>query len=263
MDQEIPTLLAADEPPAVMVARAEGGGDYFITCEHSGRAIPRRLGDLGVAPADLTRHIAWDIGVAGVGRALSAALDATLVTQTYSRLVIDCNRTPETPQSILSLSEETEIPGNRDVTAAEVAARAREVFHPYHDRIAALLDRRAAAGRASILVALHSYTPVYHGETRPWHIGILYNRDDRLARVLLDLLAGETDLIVGDNKPYFVDDSTDYTIPVHGERRGIPHVEIEIRQDLIADAAGQADWAARLTRLFQAARDQLAAASVI
>lgn len=262
MDQAIPTLLAADEPPAVAVARADGGGDYFITCEHSGRAIPRRLGDLGVAQSDLTRHIAWDIGVAGVGRGLAGALDATLVTQTYSRLVIDCNRTPETPQSILTLSEGTEIPGNRDVTAA-AAARAREVFHPYHDRIATLLDRRAAAGQATILVALHSYTPVYHGATRPWHIGILYNRDDRLARVLLDLLAGAADLTVGDNQPYFVDDTTDYTIPIHGERRGIPHVEIEIRQDLIAEQAGQAEWAARLAGLFSAARDRLAANSAI
>ena len=250
-------LLAPDEPPTFTVDNADGPSPFFLTCDHAGKIIPRRLGSLGVPDSELVRHIAWDIGAAATSRLLSRRLGAALVMQTYSRLVIDSNRAPGVPTSIVTLSESTEIPGNRNLGADQVAARVREVFKPYHDRIVALLDSRKQRKRPTILVAMHSFTPVFKGVARPWHIGVLYNRDRRLAGIMLDLLRAEPDLTVGDNEPYSVGDLTDYTIPVHGEQRGIPHVEIEIRQDLIAGADGQAAWADRLARVLTAAERRL------
>lgn len=250
-------LLQADEAGPVRVLREAGRSDFFLTADHAGQTIPRRLGTLGLPESERARHIAWDIGIAGVTERLSAALDATAVFQAYSRLVIDCNRGHGVDSSIPTVSETTEIPGNRDLSPDDRAARQREVFVPYHARIRALLDARAEAGRRTVLVAMHSFTPVFKGERRPMHVGVLYNRAPRLARILLDLLRTEGDLQVGDNAPYSVSDSTDYTIPVHGERRGLEHVEIEVRQDLIADEAGQAAWAVRLARLLREADAEL------
>jgi predicted N-formylglutamate amidohydrolase len=251
------TLLDPDEPNAVTFDNEAGRSVFFLTCDHGGRAIPRRLDRLGLAEPDTMRHIAWDIGIAGVGRLLSPLLDAALIIQTYSRLVIDCNRDPEVPSSIPEVSEDTEVPGNRGLTRDGRTARVEAVFRPYHDRIAAELDRRQAEGHASVLVALHSFTPVFRGVPRPWHVGVLFNRDARLAHPLLGLLRAEGDLTVGENEPYRVTDLTDYTVPIHGERRGLPYLEIEIRQDLITEPAGQAAWAERLARLLPAAYAEL------
>ena len=259
-DMSEPRLLDSDEPPPVRVLRAEGPSDLFFTADHAGRKIPRRLGRLGVPETELTRHIAWDIGIRAVTERLSAALDATAVVQTYSRLVIDCNRSPGVPGSIPPISEHTPIPGNVDLTDADRDARVGEIFKPYHDRIAALLDARAAAGRRTVFIAMHSFTPVFKGESRAMEVGVLYNRDVRLAGILLDLLRAEGDLTVGDNAPYAVSDTSDYGVPVHAERRGLAHVEIEIRQDLIADAQGEAAWAERMARLLAAADARLKAA---
>jgi predicted N-formylglutamate amidohydrolase len=239
-------LLGPDDGRPVEMHRAEGGSPFVLTCEHAGREIPRRLGDLGVEESELRRHIAWDIGAAEVARLLSARLDATLILQTYSRLVIDCNRTIDSHDSIPTVSEHTEIPGNRNLHPDEAAARVDEVFRPYHDSIARALDDRRDNGRESVLVALHSFTPVYKGASRPWHVGLLYNRDDRLAHILMNLMNGERGLCLGDNEPYAISDETDYTVPVHGERRGILHIEFEIRQDLVESEAGQREWAERL-----------------
>jgi predicted N-formylglutamate amidohydrolase len=184
---------------------------------------------------------------------LSAALDAPAILQAYSRLVIDCNRDPSVPTSIPEISELTPIPGNVGISHAERETRVREIFAPYHARIAALLDARAAAGRRTVLAAMHSFTPVFKGESREVQVGVLFNRDVRLASALLALLRAEGDVVVGENAPYAITDTSDYTVPVHGEKRGLPHVEIEIRQDLIADASGQAAWAARFARLLPAA----------
>jgi predicted N-formylglutamate amidohydrolase len=233
----------------VQVLRPDGRSGFLLTADHAGRAIPRRLGDLGLPDSERERHIAWDIGIAGVTERLSEALDATAVLQTYSRLVIDCNRQPELDSSIPTISELTAVPGNEGLSPAEREVRRREIFMPYHERIAALVEARAGAGRRTVLVAMHSFTPVFKSVPRQVEIGILYNRDTRLAHILLDLLRAEDDLAVGDNQPYAVGDLTDYTVPVHAERRGLAHVEIEIRQDLIADDAGQEAWAARLARL--------------
>ncbi|MBI1774794.1 MAG: N-formylglutamate amidohydrolase [Proteobacteria bacterium] len=250
-------LLAADEPPAVTILREDGGSPFFLTADHAGKTLPRRMGGLGLPEGELERHIAWDIGIAGTSRLLADRLDAFLILQTYSRLVIDCNRAPGVPTSIPVLSELTRIPGNEQLTAADAAARVREIFEPYHGRIVRELDARRDTGRPTVLIAMHSFTPVFKDFARPWHVGVLYNRDPRLARIMLKLLGTEGDLVVGDNEPYAISDESDYTIPVHGERRGIPHVEIEIRQDLIADAKGQAAWADRLARLLEEAYRQL------
>src|SRR5690242_15485534 len=167
------SLLAPDEPAPVRVLREDGRSDLFLTADHAGRCIPRRLGDLGVPATELDRHIAWDIGIAGVTERLSALLGATAVLQAYSRLVIDCNRNPEWPSAMPEVSELTPIPGNVGLSAAQRAARVREIFRPYHDRIGALLDARAAAGRRTVLVAMHSFTPVFKGERRDTQVGVL------------------------------------------------------------------------------------------
>ena len=253
-------LLAADEPPPVRVLHPDGASDLFLTADHAGRDIPRRLGRLGVAESELTRHIAWDIGIRGVTERLSAAFNATAVFQTYSRLVIDCNRAPGVSSSIPEISEHTVVPGNLGLSDAEKIARVVGIFSPYHDRIGGLLDARAAAGRRTVYIAMHSFTPTFKGESRAMEVGVLYNRDARLANILLDLLRAEGGLTVGDNAPYAVSDLTDYGVPVHAERRGLPHVEIEIRQDLIADAAGEAAWADRMARLLAVADARLKAA---
>jgi predicted N-formylglutamate amidohydrolase len=239
-------LLAPDEPPAVIEYRAAGASPFLLVCDHAGRRIPRRLHNLGLPESELARHIAWDIGIAGVGRRLADRLDACLVMQPYSRLVIDCNRPPGSIESIVTESDGTRIVGNETMSTHDAELRAREIFAPYHGAIARHLDERERAGRATMLISLHSFTPVYAGFVRPWQAGVLYNRYRALADALRMALSVPGDLTVGDNEPYTVDDETDYTIPVHGEARGIPHVAIEIRQDLIAGDAGQQEWAERL-----------------
>jgi predicted N-formylglutamate amidohydrolase len=242
-------LLGTAEVPPVVEENAAGRSPYLLTCDHYGRLIPQALGDLGLPASELTRHIAWDIGIAGVAERLSAGLGAHLIAQRYSRLVIDCNRPPCVASSIPLISEATTISGNEGLTRAAAEARRKTIFDPYHRRIAEVIDRRLRDGMPTVLVALHSFTPVYAGVARPWHIGTLYHRDTKLPPVLLRLLRGEGDLVVGDNEPYAVSDQTDYTIPVHGEARGLMNSGIEIRQDLIADQAGERQWAERLARI--------------
>jgi predicted N-formylglutamate amidohydrolase len=254
-------LLAADEPLPVAVYNVGGASPLLLVADHAGNTTPRALGRLGVAAPEWQRHIAFDIGIAGVGRILADTLDAMLIQQSYSRLVIDCNRPPGAPTSIPEISELTPIPGNVGLSDAERQARADEIFRPYHARIEVELEHRRLAGRATALIALHSFTPVFKGVARAWHVALLYNRDARLAHRLLALLRDVPDLVVGDNQPYFVSDTTDYTIPVHGERRGLPHALIEIRQDLIADDGGQRKWAGIVARVLPQAYAELTASN--
>jgi predicted N-formylglutamate amidohydrolase len=242
-------LLDAEDVPPVHEDNTKGRSPFLLTCDHYGRAIPRVLGDLGLPESELARHIAWDIGIAGVAERLSKHLDAHLIAQRYSRLVIDCNRPPCVASSIPRFSEATVIPGNEGLARDAAEVRRLAIFEPYHRRICEAIDARLRDGVPTVLVALHSFTPAYAGVARPWHIGTLYNRDTKLAPLLLKLLRAETDLVVGDNEPYTVSDATDYTIPVHGEARGLMNTGIEIRQDLIADAAGQKQWADRLANI--------------
>lgn len=250
-------LLAAHEPAATFVERAGAESPFFITCDHASNRLPEALGDLGVGAADRDRHIAWDIGALGVARGLGAALDATLVASGYSRLVIDLNRPAHREDRFPLRSEGTPIPGNVGLGAADRERRYAALFAPYHETIAELLDARRSRGQPTVLVAIHSFTPVYAGIARPWEIAILSQRDRRVADCLLQALRRDSILDVGDNVPYRVTDDGDYGIPIHGERRGLPHVLIELRQDTIAAACGQRAWVARLAPLLRAAWLQL------
>ena len=246
------TLLGADDPAPFQVYRGHGGSPFVLIADHAGQAIPARLGDLGLSQAERDRHIGWDIGIAGLTERLSEKLDAFAILQVYSRLVIDCNRPLDAAGSIVSISDGTVVPGNQSVDEDGKVARALEIFAPYHARITQELDQRSARSGMPVLVAMHSFTPEFGGVSRPWHAGVLYHRDARLAHALLAALRAEPGLVVGDNEPYAISDGSDYAIPVHGEQRGLLHVELEIRQDLIEDARGQAVWAERLARILPA-----------
>ncbi len=239
-------LLGSQEPDPVNTLNLDGKSPIFLVCEHAGNRIPGKLGDLGLKAADRERHIAWDIGADGLSKRLSSLLDAPLITQTYSRLVCDCNRSTQAESFIPSLSEETPIPGNEGVSAEEILARTDEIYWPLHRRIEQEIDRRLASGKPVVFISVHSFTPVFLGEERPMHLGLLYARDPRLATLVGSVLREQDDLKVVDNEPYALDYDRDYTVPVHGERRGIPSLEFEVRQDLIAKPDGQNIWAERL-----------------
>src|SRR5450631_1767713 len=260
MQNPVAQLLAADEPPAFLEISSQGRSPFIIVVDHAGARIPRGLKNLGLPSAELERHIAWDIGALGVARGVAAAIDAQLVAQNYSRLVIDCNRDPKVASSIPHISETSEIPGNFNLSATDIAARRAELFDPYHLRIRGLIDERLAAERPTIVVAQHTMTDIYKGVRRPMHAAVLYNRDRRFAGLVLNMLRREAHLNIADNEPYFVSDETDYTIPYHAEARSLPYVEIEIRQDLVSDDAGQVEWAARIARALKDTEQEFTAA---
>jgi predicted N-formylglutamate amidohydrolase len=261
MDSAFPSansrLLGATDVHPVFEQNVDGSSPFVFTGDHYGRLIPKSLGDLGLPESELVRHIVWDIGIAGVAERLSNFLDAHLIAQRYSRLVIDCNRPPGVLSSMPLLSEATTIPGNHGLSHQDAETRRREIFDPYHRRIGEAIERRLREKRPTILLALHSFTPIYAGVARPWHVGTLYRRDTILPPLLLSALRAEGDLVVGDNEPYAVSDTTDYTIPVHAEARGLMCSGIEIRQDLIANESGQQQWAERLARILSAVEERL------
>jgi predicted N-formylglutamate amidohydrolase len=252
-DDTVRTLLMPDEPPPFMATQTGAQSNFVLVVDHASARIPRRLGTLGVPESELRRHIAWDIGALAVARLVAQALEAPLVAQNYSRLVIDCNRDPSVASSIPTVAEFTAIPGNENLSEAEAAARRAEIFDPYHNHIDALLDQRTAAGRTTLLIAQHSMTNIFKGARRDMHAAVLYNRDRRFAGRVLESLRREPGVLVADNEPYFLSDATDYTIPRHAEARALPHVEIEVRQDLISEAAGQEQWAQRIVRALREA----------
>jgi predicted N-formylglutamate amidohydrolase len=258
-EQVLPSLLGSEDPAIYTIHRGEGASPYVLLADHGGQQVPRSLQGLGLPQAELDRHIGWDIGIAGVTRALSERLDAWAIEQTYSRLLIDCNRPLASPTLIPEVSDGTAIPGNAGLSDAQRQQRIDAIHAPYHARIEAELSARAGAHRPTLLVMMHSFTPAMNGMQRPWHAGVLYHRDTRFAHALLQALRDEGDLVVGDNEPYSVSSTSDYAVPVHGEGRGLVHVELEIRQDLIADAAGQHAWAERLARVFGALESRLVA----
>ena len=256
-------LATGDDPAPVLEENASSRSPFLLISDHYGRAIPHVLGDLGLAESELRRHIAWDVGIAGVADALCEHLDAHLIAQRYSRLVIDCNRPLQAPSSIPRISESTVIPGNEALSREAASARRREVFDPYHRRIREVIDHRLREGIPTVLVALHSFTPVYAGIARPWHVGTLYWRDNGLPSLLLKSFRAQGELVVGDNEPYAVSEETDYSIPVHGEARGLLNSGIEIRQDLIAEEAGQREWADRLANILIDIEAQLRAQALL
>jgi predicted N-formylglutamate amidohydrolase len=241
------TLLAPDERTVAIALNPGAASPFLLLGDHAGREIPRALGTLGLPADERRRHIAWDIGVAGLGQALSAALGATFIRQRFSRLVIDCNRDPSVGSSIPKSSEWTDIPGNLGLSEEDLLARRTAIFDPYHEHLRTLIDQRIAAGRSVVLVAQHSMTNSFKGVQREMHAAVLYNRDRRFASLVLEMLRREAQLTIAENEPYFVSDQSDFTIPRHAEARGLPYVAIEIRQDLITSEAGQAEWAVRIT----------------
>ncbi|MDB5428982.1 MAG: N-formylglutamate amidohydrolase [Caulobacter sp.] len=242
-------LLGRDDPSPVFVVNRGGSSPFLLLGDHAGRAIPQKLNGLGLPPEALDQHIAWDIGIHGLGERLSALLDATFIRQSYSRLVVDCNRKHTAADFVAAVSDGQAIPGNADLKTSDRSARRREVHMPYHHRITGALEARDQQALDTILVALHSFTPSMNGIDRPWHYGVLHRDDSKASAKLLAALRAELgDKLVGDNQPYAMD-GVDYTIPFHADPRGLDYLEIEIRQDLLADAPGQDAVAALLAKV--------------
>jgi predicted N-formylglutamate amidohydrolase len=242
-------LLDADETPPWIVLNPGAASPFLLLGDHAGRIIPRKLTALGLPPSERVRHIAWDIGVAGLGAVLAETLNASFIRQRYSRLVIDCNRDPARDDAIPVVSDGAAIPGNANLDPADRRTRLAEVSAPYHARISIELDARAARGLPTTLVSLHSFTPAMNGFARPWEFGVLHADNSAFSRaVLARLTAALGPDVVGDNQPYRMDE-VDYTIPRHAGPRGLDYLELEVRQDLIADQAGQRQVAARIARV--------------
>jgi predicted N-formylglutamate amidohydrolase len=248
-------VLSPGERPPFEVVNSWGPSRVILICEHAGIEVPASLDRLGLAPEAFALHIASDIGANGVARLLAATLDAALVLQPYSRLVVDCNRGFEAPDCFPEVSDTVPVPGNASLSMRDRRERFDAIHAPFHREIGAILDRRGPASRP-IVVSIHSFTPALAstGVLRPWEIGLLFNRDDRFARRLMSALKGlRPDIVAAFNQPYVGSDATDYTIPVHGERQGVEHVLIEIRNDLIAVPEGQAHWGALLAEALRQA----------
>lgn len=239
-------LLLAGEPPAFTLWWPARARPVLLVCDHAAPCIPARLADLGVPEAALRTHIAWDIGAAALAGQLARALDAAVVQTGYSRLVVDCNRHPDDPTLMPVQSDGISIPGNRNLSASGRAGRMAGLYWPYHRAIEAQLARLAGPDASPVLIAVHSFTPVMDGRQRPWHVGVLWDRDPRLALPLLAALRGDGDLVVGDNEPYSGRDPAGFTIDHHAQAHGLAHVSVEVRQDLLATTAGIATWAQRL-----------------
>ncbi|MFK3666801.1 N-formylglutamate amidohydrolase [Ochrobactrum teleogrylli] len=235
-------LLAIDEPPPYAVVNPDGASSFLLLCEHASNRIPRALGDLGVSHAERQRHIAWDIGVNALSQRLSAALDAPLFMTNYSRLVIDCNRPLHVPSAIPEISEATPVPGNFGLSEPERQQRIDTLFLPFAGAVKRRLDLRAEQNLPTIVVGVHSFTPVYSGTVRPWHAGVLYGDAKVFGRALISALQKETGLIIGDNEPYDIHPDEDYTVPTHADRRKLPGVLIEVRHDLIETLDDVAQW---------------------
>lgn len=242
-------ILDASDMAPVSVVNPEGKSDIVIACDHAGHGIPGLLSTLGLSDRELESHIAWDIGARTVSEEMSRRLDATLVLQNFSRLVIDCNRDPASEDSIALNAEWGPIPGNAHLAPEDAAARRREIFEPYHEALRSILDERHENGRRAMLVAIHSFTPALRGVERPWHVSVMFEPGSAFADSLIKLLTRDERLAVGANLPYALDPQIDFTLPVHGQRRGLPHLGVEIRQDLLATEAEQIAWGRRLSSL--------------
>lgn len=246
------TDSSPDWPPAVEILNDTGRAPFVLICEHASNHVPSEYARLGLDDEQLARHIGWDIGAASVTRALSERLDATAFLGGYSRLLIDLNRPLHVADSIPLRSEATDIPGNHSLDSAERERRARLIFHPFHDSLRAHIDRRAADGHRSILIAIHSFTPLYLGRSRAWHAGVLFEKAEALGQALIAHLRRDPMLNVDANVPYSVGAEEDYALVVHGDALGNPAALIEIRNDLIANTAGVAEWTDRLSQALSA-----------
>lgn len=236
-------LILGDEPPPFELIEGDGRSGLIFVCDHASRRFPSALGPLGIPDRHLDEHIVWDIGAAGVARRLQQRFAADGVFANYSRLVIDLNRRLTDASAIPAISDGILIPGNLGLSEETRDLRARVFHEPYHAAIEALIERRSGNGRVPVFLGIHSFTPRFHGTERPWHAGILWDRDPRLPVPMLAALRAHRELVIGDNEPYSGRHTADYSIDRHAETRGMAHAGIELRQDLIADDAGQDRWA--------------------
>jgi predicted N-formylglutamate amidohydrolase len=241
-------ILSSSDQDPIGILRPDSRTKFFLTCDHASSNVPEALCDLGLSKDELQRHIGWDIGALGVAQELSKRLDATLVWQKYSRLVVDCNRVLEHPGLIPKESETTPILGNINITEEERHQRISEFYTPYHLKIKTLLDTRTEEGLETIFISVHSFTPIYLGHQRPWDLGVLYSDDVVYSHSILDRLSRETDLRIGDNEPYKIDEK-DCTIPLHALKRGLRNTLFEIKQDLITSTAHQISWGKKLSEI--------------
>jgi len=239
-------LLLAEDPDPVTVVDPGSPGSFLFTCDHASNRLPTLLGDLGMTADQLSSHIAWDPGALSVAVELASKFQSPLVFGSYSRLVVDLNRPPDSPGSMPASSAGIPVPGNLGISSSARDLRLKTLFHPYHEAIERLLAARLVARQPTALVAMHSFTPDYPGEARPWHAGIAHRHDRGLGTALVDALQRQGDFLVGDNLPFQIHDEEDATIPWHGERRGLPNVLIELRQDTVATRADRACWVERL-----------------
>jgi len=237
---------------AVEIVNADAQTPLLIICDHASNRVPQALNDLGLDTESLARHIGWDIGAAAVTRRLALALDSTAILAGASRLVIDPNRDPADPTSIPEISDNVRIPGNCDLSADQRAKRCADYFLPYHAAIEREIARLRAYCTAPAIFSVHSFTPEMSGEERPWHIGVLWNKDPRMAEPMIEILRAHADgLIVGDNQPYS-GQLVAYSLNRHGGGNGLPHCAVEIRQDLVADEGAAEHWAAILETALRA-----------
>lgn len=234
--------LAPHEPPSVTIVNPSGVSEFVLTCDHASNRLPECIKSLGLSLEEMSSHIAWDPGALDVARELSQLLGATLIHSNYSRLLVDLNRPTQSEGHITQSSAGIAIPGNMGLSAAHRRQRDEVLFFPYHDAIASVLDQKSK-NSALKLVAIHSFTPDYPGEVRPWHFGITHRRDSGLGARLVEALRSRSRYMIGDNEPYQINDVDDMTIPVHGERRGLPNVLVEIRQDILLERDARSEIA--------------------
>ncbi|MER9580523.1 N-formylglutamate amidohydrolase [Mesorhizobium sp. M0276] len=250
MEKARPASLAASD--TVRVTNPGGSSPFVLTCDHASNFLPAEFGTLGLAAEDLSRHIAWDPGALPVARRMAEALDATLIETRISRLVIDCNRPLDAPDLIMSVSvsEKTVVPANQGLSADEREARVALAWRPFHGTIEKTIEDRLASGRETRLVSIHSFTPIFKGKNRPWHIGIIHDEDRRLAAPLISALKRLAGVTVGVNEPYSPADRVYFTLERHARSRGLPCAMIEIRNDEISGETGQRKWGDLLTGIF-------------
>jgi predicted N-formylglutamate amidohydrolase len=247
--------MESEAQKAVLVTNARGASPFVILCDHASNRIPERYGDLGLTATERVSHIAWDPGALAVSRALSSLLDAPLVESTISRLIIDCNRATDAPNLIWTLSERTRIPANENLSEDERAFRIANYHRPYHGAIDTLLEARRHAGKETVVVCLHSFTPVFLGVARPWPIGLIHGRDERFTRNLQTALADEEpEMNIGWNEPYAALNGVTLTLEKHGDGRGLDATMIEIRNNEILSPQGVERWAELLARCLERAR---------
>jgi predicted N-formylglutamate amidohydrolase len=247
--QELSNWLGRE---AVAVVNPEGRGAFVLVCDHASNWVPPSLSQLGLPAAELDRHIAWDPGALDLARRMSGLLDAPLVHARVSRLVLDVNREPTHHGSIVTVSEDTVIPGNSDLSVQERVRRTQSIYEPYHQVLAGVIESCVARNAAPTVVAIHSFTPVYRKERRPWHIGVLSADDHRVSQPLLELLRAGGEFHVGDNQPYAPTDGVYHTLERHCAGRKLRSVMLEARADMIGDDESRAQWALRLSRALQA-----------